>query len=59
MDIFDMNDVFDRDVSICVLPEFGNAYCVTITIDNRFDAEEQVDTWISKNLINWKDWEWA
>jgi len=48
----------EREVTIHVLPEFGNAYYVTLTIDDRFDAEEQVDIWIDQNLINWQEWEW-
>lgn len=49
----------NRSVTIRVLPEFGNAYNVALTIDDVFDAEEQVDVWINDNLINVQDWEWV
>ena len=53
-----MIDNNERDVTIQVLPEFGNAYYVTITIDDMYDAEEQINTWIDNHLINWQMWEW-
>lgn len=48
----------ESEVTINVFPEFGNAYCVTLTIDDMTDAEAQVNTWIDNNLINWQMWEW-
>lgn len=46
-----------RDITICVLPEFGNAYYVTLAVDDRFDVEEQINEWMDDNLINVQDWE--
>lgn len=49
----------EREVTIKVYPDCGNCYYVTLVIDDRFDAEEQVDVWMDYNLINGQDWEWA
>lgn len=46
-------------VLIKVLPNHGNSYYVTLTIDNIFDEEEQVDIWVEDNLKDVAFWEWT
>lgn len=48
----------EREVTIKVCPDYGNCYYVILVIDDRFDAEEQIDDWMNDNLINVQDWEW-
>ena len=48
-----------KDVSIKIFPNHGNSYRVTVTVDNMFDHEEQIDIWIEDNLKDVASWEWA
>lgn len=47
----------ERCATVRVLCKFGNVYYVTFKIDSRLDAEEQVNSWVNNNLINWQTWE--
>ena len=48
-----------REVAIYVVSNSGDEYNVTVVIDNKFDAEEQIDMFVDNNLINVQDWGWA
>ena len=43
-------------VLIKIFPNHGNSYYVTLTIDNIFNEEEQVDIWVEDNLKDVAFW---
>lgn len=46
-----------QDVTITVLPEFGNAYDVTFSVDADEDIDAQIYEFVNENLINIQDYE--
>lgn len=56
--MYNENMINQKEVTIKVFPDVGNCYYVTINIDDRYDAEEQIDNWIDYSLCNVQDWEW-
>lgn len=49
----------DRQLTITVLPEFGDAYKVIIPVPNNINIpdEDYIDYWMNDNLINVHAWE--
>ena len=51
--------IYNKEVTIKVFPDMGNCYYVTIDIDDRYDAEEQIDNWMDYSLMNVSHWKFV
>lgn len=51
----------NRQLTITVLPEFGDAYKVIIPIPDNINIpdEDYIDYWMNDNLINVQAWEYV
>ncbi len=52
-----MPDTEKREVAIKVLPEFGDAYKITLLVPSDRDEEEFIEDWLEDHAINVQDWE--
>ena len=48
-----------KEVMIKIFPEINDAYKVIISVDDRYDVEEQIDSWIDENLKFVQEWEFG